>query len=687
MEVFSGMRSDYGNDSIDQLVGAERIRKLPATMLGSKGLRGAQHTVYEILGNVSDENISGYGDKVDITLYEDGSISIRDYGRGVPLGWNHKRKAWNYYLVYEELYAGGKYGKQQDILKGFEERGDWDKFNILDYPYIITVGMNGVGAAATQCSSEYCTVSSIKDGLKATMEFRDGKSIWEELKVEETDEETGTFVHWKPDARVFSDVNITGKWLDSLCRSSAYIMEMTVTFNNKGKISVYEKSTIEEKMTKEVGYCAYARNFTHGVDSEGDVVICYSDVAVGPGGFGSSFFNNKIEVNGGSHSSAVFSAEARFFEERGAEEGVKIKPADYSGLLSFIISTLTNKMSPRGQTKDSVDDFHIYQCAEENLYNILKTEWAKKTSWLVDVVGKAAQNARNREAVQRLSKNIREVEKVTRSTNKASNKFIPCDYYLDKKYEQVEYLIMEGDSAGNTVKGARDSRFQAIMKIRGKSLNVFKASIDKIIANAEIRDMIASLGCGVDLGIDDVETFDIKKLKAGKIFFVPDADIDGKHIAALLFLIFWRLFPELLYQGYVYLINAPLYVIHLKNDEFVFCRDEEDLATKKNEIGEYQIKEITRFKGLGEMEKDQLWSEILDPANRSVTQLKIDRDDTDIVDTLEVFFGKNTSRRKQAILGSMMGEEYNDITKSIEDIIADIDENVDSGIEYEDIVM
>lgn len=677
----------YGDDSIDQLVGAERIRRLPAAMLGSKGLRGAQHTVYEILGNVSDENLSGYGDKVDVTLYGDGSISIRDYGRGVPMGWNSKRNNWNYYLIYEELYAGGKYGKQQEILKQFEKKGNWQDFNIKDYPYIITIGMNGVGAAATQCSSEYCIVSSIRDGVKSTMEYKDGYHVLDELRKEETDEPNGTFVRWKPDPRVFSDVNITGKWLDSLCRDSAYIMEMTVTFNNKGKVSVYEKSNVKDKMLREVGNCSFNQNFTHEVDSEGDVVICYSDVAIGPGGAGNSFFHNKIEVSGGSHSDAVNTAEMLFFEDRGSERGIRIKPVDYSGKLSFIASSLSNKMSPKGQTKDSVDDAHIFRCICDNAKSILNNEWAKGTEWLVDVVDEVVRNAENRLTVQELSKNIREIEKVSKSTSKASNKFIPCDYYVDKKYDQVEYLIMEGDSAGNTAKGARDSKFQAIMKIRGKSLNVFKSSIDKILENKEIRDIMASLGCGVDLGIDGVETFDINKLKVGKIFFVPDADIDGNHIAMLLFLIFWRLFPELLYQGYVYLINAPLYVIHLKNDESIFCKDEDELAEKRASLSEYDIREITRFKGLGEMEKDQLWDEILNPSKRSVTQLKIDRNDTNIVDTLEVFFGKNTSRRKQAILGSMMGEGYSDTMQSIEDIITEIENTTESGVDYEDVAI
>ena len=202
------MSNNYDDNSIGQLKGAERIRFRPEALLGSKGIDGARHTIYEIVGNASDEQMSGYGTSLDIALYEDGSISVRDYGRGVPLGWNEKEQAWNYYLIYEELYAGGKYGDSQEVLRDIEARNDWANFNIMDYSYLITVGLNGLGAAATQCTSEYCTVSSFRDGVKRTMKYRDGVHILEELLVEDTDESNGTFVHWKPDARVFTDVNI-----------------------------------------------------------------------------------------------------------------------------------------------------------------------------------------------------------------------------------------------------------------------------------------------------------------------------------------------------------------------------------------------------------------------------------------------------------------------------------------------
>lgn len=678
--------SNYDDNSIDRLEGAQRIRFRPEAMLGSSGIDGARHTVYEIVGNASDEQMSGYGDRLDITYYEDGSISVRDYGRGVPLGWNEKKQEWNYFLIYEEMYAGGKYGDSQEVLRKINKEDSWDMFNIKDYPYLITVGLNGLGAAATQCSSEYCTVSSIRDGVKKTMKYEKGVHILDELIIEDTDEENGTFVHWKPDIEVFTDVNLTSKWVERLCKNLSYTAGFTVTFNNKGNITVYEKSDIFEQLKKEVGECSYSSTFHHEVDESGDVCICYSDIAVGVGGAGVSFFHNKVEISGGVHADSVNSALMDFFSERASERGIRVRSSDFSGKLSVIVSTLSNKVSYRGQTKDSLDNTYVYRGIYLNLKAMLDLEWSKGTSWLLDVVAEVMQNAENRIAVSELAKNIREVEKAVKTT-KLSYKFKSCDAYEKKRYDEVEFWIFEGDSACNSGKYARDSRFQCMMPIRGKSLNVFKATVDKIISNKEIRDIAAVLGCGVDMGIEGVESFDRSKLKVGKIIIGADADIDGSHIRMLLFLIFYKLFPELLYEGLVYVADTPKFVINLKNDESIFCLNDAELREKRKEIGEGNIKEITRFKGLGELNADQLWDTTLNPETRNLIQIKIDKNDSGIYDSLEAFFGKNTDRRKRAILGSMMGEEFDTVMDNIEEMVNYIEGLDLSNIEFQDVVL
>lgn len=676
----------YDDNSIDQLEGAERVRFRPAAILGSNGLDGARHTVYEIVGNASDEQMSGFGDKLEISYYEDGSISVRDYGRGVPLGWNEKKQKWNYFLIYEELYAGGKYNDSQEILRDINNRDAWSTFNIKDYPYLITVGLNGLGAAATQCTSEYCVVSSFRDGIKRTMKFEKGAHILDELLEEPTEEANGTFVHWKPDNSVFTDVNLGHKWVEKLCKNLSYTADFDVIYNYKGKVTKFERSTIEEQMKADVGSTFVVDRFQHEVDESGDVCICFSNIAIGPGGRGNEFFHNKVEIRGGVHAEAVNMALSVFFEDRGRERGLRIKNSDYSGKLSTIVSTLSNKVSYRGQTKDSLDDMYVFRCISRAIVGKLKLEWEKGTDWLLDVVEEVIKNAENRIAVTELSKNIRDIEKTVKSA-KVTHKFKSCEAYDKKKYDQVELLIVEGDSAGGSAKEGRDDRYQAILPIRGKSLNVFKATINKIIENAEIKSLIGVLGCGVDIGIDGVESFDIDRLKVGKILFCADADIDGKHIRMLLFLIFYKLFPELLYRGLVYIVETPLYTIINKKGESIFCVDEQELAEKREEIGEGNIKEITRFKGLGEANPQQLWDTTLNPETRKLTQIKIDRNDTGIYDTLEAFFGKNTDRRKKAILGSMMGEEFDTVMDNIEDMLEEINNLNLSELEYQDVVM
>lgn len=674
------MAIKYDDNSISQLKGAERVRLRPEALLGSKGIDGARHTIYEIIGNASDEKLAGYGDSLDICLYEDGSISVRDYGRGVPLGWNEKEKNWNYYLIYEELYAGGKYESYQDVLHGIT---DWDNFKITDVPYLFKVGLNGLGAAATQCTSEYFTVISYRDGVSRRMDYKDGVHILDALVEEKTDEPNGTFIHWKPDKRVFSDVEIGSKWLDRLCKSLSYESGYNVTFDNKGSVKKYPASDIFEQVKEDTGFVVKGNKFHHVIDSEGDVCICYVDVAIGGAGRGSEFFHNKVEVKGGVHAEAVGSAVYNFLYELFKSEGRRMQSQDSSGKLSVIVSSLSNKVSYRGQTKDSLDDRYVFDCIFSCVQEVLDREYNMGSKWIMDLIEEVRQNIDNRVAIAELSKNLRDVEKASKQ-GKASEKFRSCESYGNDP-ENTEFWIMEGDSAGNSFKYARDARYQCFLTIRGKSLNVFKAPLEKLLANKEIRDIISAVGCGVDLGIEEYASFDISKLRVGKIIFCSDADIDGKHIRVLLFLIFLRLFPELLYRGYVYIAMTPLHVIVLKDDTPVYCFSDEERDEKLKQYGGMSgVKAVNRFKGLGEVNANQLWETTVNPETRNLFQIKIDRDDTDIYDVVECLFGKSTDRRKRVILSSMLGEDYDDLMGSVDEYIDYVNKMDASDLEYEE---
>lgn len=678
---------EYGEDSISKLEGEKRVRMRPEALLGSKGIDGAKHTVIEIIGNATDERLSGYGDRLDIELHDDDSISVRDYGRGVPLGWNKKAKDWNYYLIYEELYAGGKYGdeKRQKILKRIDEADAWDSFDILDFKGMVSIGLNGLGCSATQCSSSYCEVVSYRDGKASRMEYRNGKHCLDELEITDTDEPNGTYVHWKPDDKVFTDTKIPSKWLRALCKQISYVSGFTVNYTHNGKTDEYVGKTLEDEMRDSVGNAVYATNKVHMLDNEGDMCVCQAEVVIGEGGRGTEYFHNRVEMHGGVHSTSFSTAVSSFFDSIRSEYGIKFRDSDYAGKISVISSTLSNKMSARNQTKDSLDDQFIFLCLYECILNTLKSEYTKGTPWLMKVVHDAVENAKNRIALAEMSKNLQSVERSIKR-HKTSEKFVSCEAYEQGKAEEVEYFIVEGDSAGGRVKTARDSYYQCYLAIRGKSLNVYKATIDQLIANNEIKDMISSLGCGIDLGIDGYESFDISKLKVGKIIFLADADVDGDHILMLLFLICLKLFPELLYEGKIYVAETPLYVINCTDNTAVYCMNNEELEAKRKEIGESNIRTIDRFKGLGETEADVLWETTLNPEKRVLRQLKIERNDMELADALEVLFGKSTARRKQAILGSMM-DNFDEILEENENLYDFVEGlGLDESLDVEDVV-
>lgn len=678
---------EYGEDSISKLEGEKRVRMRPEALLGSKGIDGAKHTVIEIIGNATDERLSGYGDRLDIELHDDDSISVRDYGRGVPLGWNEKAKDWNYYLIYEELYAGGKYGdeKRQKILKRIDEADAWDSFDILDFKGMVSIGLNGLGCSATQCSSSYCEVVSYRDGKASRMEYRNGKHCLDELEITDTDEPNGTYVHWKPDDKVFTDTKIPSKWLRALCKQISYVSGFTVNYTHNGKTDEYVGKTLEDEMRDSVGNAVYATNKVHMLDNEGDMCVCQAEVVIGEGGRGTEYFHNRVEMHGGVHSTSFSTAVSSFFDSIRSEYGIKFRDSDYAGKISVISSTLSNKMSARNQTKDSLDDQFIFLCLYECILNTLKSEYTKGTPWLMKVVHDAVENAKNRIALAEMSKNLQSVERSIKR-HKTSEKFVSCEAYEQGKAEEVEYFIVEGDSAGGRVKTARDSYYQCYLAIRGKSLNVYKATIDQLIANNEIKDMISSLGCGIDLGIDGYESFDISKLKVGKIIFLADADVDGDHILMLLFLICLKLFPELLYEGKIYVAETPLYVINCTDNTAVYCMNNEELEAKRKEIGESNIRTIDRFKGLGETEADVLWETTLNPEKRVLRQLKIERNDMELADALEVLFGKSTARRKQAILGSMM-DNFDEILEENENLYDFVEGlGLDESLDVEDVV-
>lgn len=689
------MSREYDNSSIDLQIGANRIRLRPASMLGSSGLAGARHGFTEIYGNALDEHTSGYGNRFDVTYYQDGSVSLRDYGRGVPLGWNDKPhiKNWNWHVIYNELYGGGKYETNQDALSKIK---DWNKFNPKNFNYLYSVGLNGLGAASTQYTSEFFIVKSYKNGKVTKREFKRGiplvngepfnmfTATQQEIEgipeeIEDTDEPDGTFVHWKPDDTVFDDIKLGSDWLLTTCRDIASIAGIELHFKdyNKNIDIVIEPSTLEDLVQvkskgelvlhNEEPVILKTHNFVHGKTKvEGKtnfVYVAECDIAVGftKTNCKNACYHNAVKMVNGMQYEAIDDALYQFLSEQAKGRGVKITTSDYDTSFCVVVSSYSNYASFRNQTKDGIDDQFIYTMVHDAILNLLKEEIAKGNEEVVKLVDRVVKEAEIRIAAKEQAQMLKEAAKVANQTKvKDVNKFTSCDAYEHKEYDKAELWIAEGDSAKGAIVQARDGKFQAVLPIRGKAINVTKNSLKAILANEEIKSIFALLGTGYDLNIEGEKTFAIEDLKFNKIVFATDADEDGYQIRVLLFLIFYKLAPELIRQGHVYIAETPRFGIDLFDGTRVYARNDEARDKIIKEHPDY--KHIERYKGLGEMDADVLAETTVDPKTRDLIPVTCDFDNPFEVELIDALFGADIyNQRKQIItsaLGGDIGESF-----------------------------
>lgn len=705
------MSSSYNDSSIDQLLGCERIRMRPASILGSAGLDGARHGFTEIYGNALDEVSSGYGDSLDVVYYEDGSISVRDYGRGVPLGWNDKLKTWNWHIIYNELYGGGKYGKNQEELAAIR---DWSTFNEKDFNYLYSVGLNGLGAAATQYTSRYFIVESYRDGKKTRMEFRRGMPVIDGNPVDvfrtqydmesfvpdisDTDEPNGTYVKWKPDDEVFTDVNVGGDWLYEVCRDIAYVAGIDLHFTDKqsgrdeyvkaGDLSDLLRNKYNGGLLKnsdgEDTEIYTASDFGHGnitVEGKPYIWVCRVDAAIALAGkknLRHCCYHNSVKMAGGSQYEGIQDAISMFFRERAKDRGIKLEPEDYNSVLAIAVSSYSNYASFRNQTKDGLDNGFIRDIVYKTILDKLNIEYGKGNEDILDAVERVVREAETRIEIREAAKLIRDAKKAVKS--KVPSKFVTCHAYIKKNYSAVELWIVEGDSAMGAIKQARDASFQAIMPIRGKCLNVMKTTADKIVKNAVISDIFRLLGTGMDIG--DSGLFDINASKVGKIIFATDADEDGFQIRVLLFLIFYKLAPEMLRRGMVYIAETPRFEIKLSDGTAVYARDDaqRDEIVSKN-AG--RVTAINRFKGLGEVDPAVLRETTIHPDTRNLVPLTLDFNDEPTRELIDALFGADKYRQRKAILTEALGGTVSELLEKNEMLMEEIDNSdIDDEVEY-----
>lgn len=713
----------YDDSSIDSLEGAERVRVRPAAVLGSDGIAGARHGVTEIVGNAIDEATAGFGDKLDIVYYKDGGISVRDYGRGVPMGYNKKKKAMNWYLIFNEMYAGGKYKDYQDELKKIV---DWSTFNPKDYNYLFSIGLNGLGAASTQYTSEYFEVRSHRDGVVTKMNFRHGYPILEledgelwatpknleeymethpdfnlklyEAKTESTDEPNGTFIKWKPDIEVFSDVDLKLDWIKDKCETVAHIGGMSINLfvEETGKTIEYKRGTIQDLLitknksklvNKDNPTLYYSDALTHGVTDKDKVYVCQAEVSLVRTESGGKrvCFHNGVKMKSGAQYDGIAYALSDFFYKVGNDRGIRILESDYDGKFGIVVNSYSNFASYKGQTKEEVDDNFILITIKDMIYDLIRLEYHKGNGDIKELVDAVINEAEMRIALQQQAKALREMSKATK-TRKLPEKFLPSVNFSNHKYDNSELWIVEGDSAKSSVKDARNSEFQAVYAIRGKMTNALKASLETILETNEIRDIFTLLRTGMELEGVDEEVFDLSKSRFNKIIIATDADEDGYQIRVLVFCAFWKLAPKIIENGMLYIAESPKFCLTLNDGSRVYAvRDEE----KEELVKKYQgrISRVERYKGLGQVNNNVLSETTMNPKTRRMTQIKLNTADYELNSIIETIFGKDPFKKRKEtllqILGSDVVEMFNDNAELLN--LIDKTDYSDSIVELEEL--
>ncbi len=646
---------DSGNSQdIRLLKGEDRVRLRPAVIFGSDGLGGCEHSVFEIISNSVDEAREGYGDIINVTVFSDNSVEVEDFGRGVPMGYNEKEGRYNWDLIFCEIYAGGKYEN-----------------NTEGSAYEYSLGLNGLGACATQYASEYMTVSSYSDGYVSSMEFARGKPAGE-LSVRELgkrEKKTGTIIRWKPDLDVFTDINIPFEYYDDTLKKQA-IVNAGLKFVLKWQKSDGEYDTKE--YLYEGGISEYVTSMASGTEmfptvswhGEGvgrdredrpdyklkyDIAFAFSNTV----NVIEYFHNSSFLEHGGSPDKAVKNGFVYAIDKYLKNEGKynknesKITFADVEDSLIIVTNSFSTQTSYENQTKKAITNAFIAEHMTGFIKNNLEIYFAENKSDAEAIATQVLVNKRSRESAESTRLNLKKKLQTTNELTNKIEKFVDC---RSRDPQIRELYIVEGDSALSSCKYARKAEFQAIMPVRGKTLNCLKCSYDRIFESQIIIDLLKVMGCGVEIKSkhksDKDAEFDINKLKFTKIIICTDADEDGFQIRTLILTIFYRLLPSLIKAGKVYIVESPLYQISTKDEEY-FAYDEKDKAEILKKL-DGQKCTIQRSKGLGENTAEMMEYTTMSPATRRLIRVN----EADAAKTAEIFdtlLGDDIDSRKEFI--------------------------------------
>ena len=641
--------ADYGNDSIKKLEGPDRVRKRPGVIFGSDGLDGCEHSVFEIISNSIDEAREGFGNKITVTKFADGSIEVQDFGRGAPVDFNNKEQCFNWELLYCEMYAGGKYNTEEGA----------------NYEY--SVGLNGLGLCSTQYSSEYMDVEIKRDGYKYNLHFEKGYNIGGLKKEPYSGKDTGTKTRWKPDIEVFTDINIpTEYFIDTLKRQAivndgllfvfreqqgARFVQQEIVYKN-GIVDYVNDTVGEEKLTS----VQFWQTERKGRDREDkpeykvkiNAALCFSNLHTLK-----EYYHNSswLEYGGvpekATRSAFVAQIDAYIKQANKYKSGEsKITFSDVEECLVLVISSFSTVTSYENQTKKAITNKFIYEAMVDFLRHQLEIYFIENKAEADKIADQVLVNKRSRERSERERINLKKTLQTNNSMVDRVQKFVDC---RTKDIEQRELFIVEGDSALGSCKLARDAEFQALIPVRGKILNCLKAEYDKIFKNDIITDLIKVLGCGVEVkskANKGLATFDINGLRWNKVIICTDADVDGFQIRTLILTMIYRLMPTLITAGKVYIAETPLYEIKTK-DMTYFAYDEKEKAESLQKIGSAKH-EIQRSKGLGENQPDMMNLTTMNPETRRLVKV-MPQDAERTSQMFDLLLGDNLQGRKDFI--------------------------------------
>ncbi len=646
-------KQDYGNDSISSLKGADRVRKRPGVIFGSDGLDGCEHAVFEILSNSIDEAREGHGRRITVTRFMDRSIQVEDAGRGCPVDWNEKEQRYNWELVYCELYAGGKYNNAS---------GD-------NYEY--SLGLNGLGACATQYASRYMDVTVWRDGFEYRLHFERGELVGELEKnplPKSQQKKTGTRTRWLPDLDVFTDIAIPEEYFADVMKRQA-VVNAGITFvlrneTEPGKFQetefLYENGIVdyvtelagEGSLTSPVFWQAERKGRDRADKPEYKVklscAVCFSNKV----SIIEHYHNSSWLEHGGSPEKAAKSAFVSAIDGYLRQQGKyqkgesKITWADVEDCIVLVSNNFSTQTSYENQTKKAITNKFIQEAMTEFLRSNLEIYFIENPFDAEKIGEQVLINKRSRESAEKQRLNIK--KKLSGNIDIANRvqKFVDC---RSKDPDKREIYIVEGDSALGSVKLSRDAEYQGIMPVRGKILNCLKADYARIFKSEIITDLIKVLGCGVEVQnkhVKDMAAFDLNNLRWNKVIICTDGDVDGFQIRTLILTMLYRLTPTLIEKGYVYIAETPLFEINSGDKTwFAYSDKEKNDIVKTLEGKKYKI---DRSKGLGENDPDMMWLTTMNPATRRLIRVVPE----DVAATAEVFdllLGDNLQGRKDHI--------------------------------------